>query len=55
MQGDWGSFTLAIAAMMGLLVVVVLFCFDLADQGTSESTREAQLEEDRKRRQKKAA
>ena len=55
MHWDWGSFMLAIAALMGLLVVVVQFGFDLADHGSSDSAQEGDSDEDRTHDDKKAA
>ena len=55
MHWDWGSFMLAIAALMGLLVVVVQFGFDLADHGSLDSAQEDYPEKDRTHSHKKAA
>lgn len=34
MNWDWSNFALAMAALVGLLVVMVQFGFDLADHGS---------------------
>ncbi|MGH7274031.1 MAG: hypothetical protein ACREIQ_06235 [Nitrospiria bacterium] len=55
MHWDWGDFMLAIAALMGLLVVVVQFCFELADHGPSDTVQDSHSDQDSPRSYKKAA
>ena len=55
MHTDWSDFMLAIAALVGLLVVVVQFGFDLADNDSWDSAQDGLPEKDRTDDYKKAA
>ncbi len=55
MTWDWGDFALAIAALFGLVAVVVQFGFDMADHGSPVGPEESRSEELRSRIYRKAA
>jgi hypothetical protein len=55
MFADWSNIALAVAAMIGLVVVIVQFGFDMADHGSPSQPMEHQPQEQTSRSYKKAA
>jgi hypothetical protein len=55
MFADWSNIALAVAAMMGLVVVIVQFGFDMADHGSPSQPQEQRPREQGSRGYKKAA
>ncbi len=55
MSGDWSNIALAIAAMIGLVVVIVQFGFEMAYHGSPSQPKEHQPQEKTPRDYKKAA
>jgi len=55
MFADWSNIALAVAAMMGLVVVIVQFGFDMADHGSPPQPKEQWPQEQVPRGYKKAA
>jgi hypothetical protein len=55
MVGDLSNIALAVAAMIGLIVVMIQFGFDMVDHGSPENPEEKRPKKQMPRNYKKAA